>query len=154
MADLAEVGVPHPEEDRAVELRLAADVIVLAGMELLAVLVDPLLVRLVPRLGDHLGGVPVLGLTANVVATLQQQHAEPGRSEPVRERAASGAGADDDHVVVVVAHCGSSSQTRAIGDVHAPVAPRSLGWVRISANSRTPACASADVSRFSTMKTP
>ena len=45
------------------------------------------------------------------------------------------------------------SQTRAMGDVHAPVAPRSLGWVRISANSVTPSAARDAVSRFSTTKT-
>jgi hypothetical protein len=45
-------------------------------------------------------------------------------------------------------------QTRAMGEVQAPVAPLSLGWVRINANRRTPSAASGARSRFSTMKIP
>src|SRR5215467_4165006 len=152
MADFAEVVLAQPEEDRTVELRLPADVVVLAGVELLPVLVDPLLVSLVARAGDHLAAVPVLGLAANVIAALEDQDAEARRGEAVGERAAACAAADDDHVVVVV-H-GVPPQTRAIGDVQAPVAPRSLGCVRTKANSCTPSAASALVSRFSTTKTP
>ena len=65
----------------------------------------------------------------------------PDRREPVGERAAACAAADDDHVVVVAHRL--LLQTRAIGEVQAPVAPRSLGWVRTSANSRTPSAASS-----------
>ena len=41
MVDLAEVALAEAEEDGAVELRLPADVVVLAGMERLSVLVVP-----------------------------------------------------------------------------------------------------------------
>src|SRR3954470_5077255 len=44
MTDLAEVALPESEEDRAVELRLPTDVVVLAGLEGLTVLVVPGLV--------------------------------------------------------------------------------------------------------------
>jgi hypothetical protein len=43
VADLAEVALPQAEQDRAVELGVAADVVLLVGLELRAVLVDPLL---------------------------------------------------------------------------------------------------------------
>src|SRR5207302_233399 len=120
-------------------------VVVLAGVERGPLLADPLLLRLVARLTEDLARVPVLELATHVIAALDEQHAEACRREPVRERSAPRAAADDDHVVVVHAWL---LQTRAIGETHAPVAPRSFGWVRTSANSRTPSAASALVSRF------
>src|SRR5213076_1465331 len=88
-----------------------------------------------------------------VVAALEQQDPQAARRKPVREGPAAGAGADDDHVVVVAHGC-ASCQTSAIGETQAPVAPRSFAWLRTSANSRTPSAASSLVSRFSTTKTP
>ena len=43
VAHLAEVALAQPEQDRAVELRVAADEVLLMRMELLAVLVQPVL---------------------------------------------------------------------------------------------------------------
>src|SRR3954454_14264676 len=42
VADLREVALAQPEEDRAVELRVAADEVLLVGLEVGAVLVEPL----------------------------------------------------------------------------------------------------------------
>src|SRR4051812_25384430 len=151
MADLAEVALPEPEEDRAVELCLPADVVVLAGTKGLSVLVVPRLVRLVLVAHEDCAAIPVVGLAAQVVAALEQQDALARGREPVGEGAAAAAAADDDHVVVA-AH--SFVQIRATGEVHAPVAPRSFGWVSTSANSFTPSRASSAVLRFSTTKTP
>src|SRR5262249_17244271 len=83
-------------------LRLPADVVVLSGMELLPVPVDPLLVGLVAGPGDDLAAAPVLELAAGVVAPLEDQDAQPGRRGAGGERGAGGAAADDDHVVVLV----------------------------------------------------
>ena len=75
MTDLAEVALPEPEEDRAVELRLPTDVVVLAGMEGLSVLVVPGLVCLVLVAHEDGAAVPVVWLAAQVVAALEQQDA-------------------------------------------------------------------------------
>src|SRR5439155_18470517 len=71
--DLAEVAFAESEEDRAVELSLSPDVVMLSGVELLAVFVDPLLLRLVAAFGDDLTAVPVLELALDVVPTLEEE---------------------------------------------------------------------------------
>ena len=101
VADLAEVALAQAEEDRAVELRVAADEVLRVGRERRAVGVEPLLAGHVAVAAEDLARVPVLRLAREVAAALQQQDALAGRGEPVRERAAAGAGADDDDVVVL-----------------------------------------------------
>ena len=104
MAHLAEVAAAHPEQDRPVELRVAAHEVLLVRAERGAVLVDPLLTREVALLDEDLLGVPVLGLARQVAAPLEEQDALAGRREAMRERSAARSRADDDHVVVL-AHC-------------------------------------------------
>jgi hypothetical protein len=101
VANLVEVALTQTEENRAVELRVAAHEVLLVGAEGIAVLVDPLLAAEVALLEKHLLGVPVLGLAWQVTAALEQQDALAGGGEAVRERPAARAGADDDDVVVV-----------------------------------------------------
>src|SRR5437899_10132238 len=101
MAQLAEATLPQPEQAGALKLRVAADVIVRVRMEFLAVLVPPLFLRAVAALEHDRLGVPVLLLARHVVAALEQQDALAGGSEPVGQRAAAGAGADDDDVIMV-----------------------------------------------------
>src|SRR5437764_13151074 len=101
MAQLAEVALAQPEQRGAVELRVAPDVVVRVGVEFLSILVPPLFLRAVAAL-EHDGlGVPVLFLAGNVTPSLEQQDALAGGGEPVGQRAAPRAGADDDDVVVV-----------------------------------------------------
>src|SRR5919108_6045091 len=99
MLDLAEVALAKPKEDRAVELGVAADVVLGVRPEALAVLVVPLLLRDVPGLAEDLLRVPVLRLAGQVAAPLEQQDPLAGRRQLVREGAPAGAGADDDRVV-------------------------------------------------------
>ena len=101
VANPVEVALTQTEEDRAVELRVAADEVLLVRAEGIAVLVDPLLAAEVALLEEHLLGVPVLGLAGRVTAALEQQDALAGGGEAVGERPAARAGADDDDVVVV-----------------------------------------------------
>ena len=104
VGDLPEVLGPQAEQRRTVELGVATDVVVLFGRELLtAVTVDPALVRQVLALDEHSLGLPVVALTGEVVAALDQQDAQPGWRERVRESPTSRAGPDDDDVVV--GHC-------------------------------------------------
>src|SRR5919108_2530845 len=101
VVDLAEVPLTQPEEDGAVDLRLAPDVVVLTGVERLPVLVEPRLVRLVLVADEYRAAVPVVRLAPQVIAALEDEDALAGGRQPVRERAAPGAGPDDDHVVVL-----------------------------------------------------
>jgi hypothetical protein len=84
--NLAEVPLAEPEKDRAVELRVAADEILLVGLECFAVLVVPELVGQVPVLPEDRAAVPVLWLPRQVAAALDQQDPLTGRREPMRER--------------------------------------------------------------------
>ena len=102
--ELAEVLAPQPVERRAVELRLAADVVVDPGLEALALLVVPRVRRHVPVLDEHLVGVPVLDLARQPVAALEDEDPLARRREVPGQRAAAGAAADDDDVEVVRAH--------------------------------------------------
>src|SRR5439155_15054896 len=85
----------------AVELGVAADVVVLLGGELVALPVSPLLVGRVLPLQEDGGGIPVVTLAREVVAALEQQNALPGRRQLPRQRSAARAAPDDDDVVVI-----------------------------------------------------
>src|SRR3954452_3952004 len=99
MAELAEVLASEAVQRGAVELRLAADVVVDPGLECLAALVVPGIRRHVPVLDEDLFGVPVLDLARQPVATLEDQDPLARRREVTGERPAACAAADDDHVV-------------------------------------------------------
>src|SRR5438876_10229819 len=93
MAQLAEVTLPQPEQGGAVELRVAADVVVRVRMEFLAVLVPPLFLRAVAAVEHDRLSVPVLLLARHVVSALEQQDAFAGGSEAVGLAADDRAGA-------------------------------------------------------------
>ena len=100
VAQLAEVLLAQPVQGGAVELGRAADAVVHLRLERLVVAVVPAVGRDVAVVDEDVVRLPVLRLARQPVAALEQQHAQPGRGEMARERAAAGAGADDDHVVV------------------------------------------------------
>ena len=100
--DLAEVLGPQAEQRRAVELRVPADVVVDLGRELVAVPVVPELRRAVLAAHEHRGGVPVVALTRQVVAPLEQQDPLARRRQPVGQGPSSRSRADHDDVVVLV----------------------------------------------------
>lgn len=88
VAQLAEVLGAQSEERGAVELGVAADVVVDLRRELVAVLVVPELGSTVLALDEHRGGVPVVPLARQVAPALQDQDPLPGGSQSMRERAA------------------------------------------------------------------
>ena len=102
VTQLAEVLRAQPEQRRAVELGVAADVVVDLRRELVAVAVEPELRRPVLALDEHGGGVPVVALARQVVAAFEQQDPLAGGGDAVGERAAAGPRADHDHVVMLV----------------------------------------------------
>ena len=72
MVDLAEILGAQAEQSGAIELRVAAHVVLDARMELLALGVEPGLVGAVLRLDEDRVRVPVLPLARQVAAALQQ----------------------------------------------------------------------------------
>ena len=105
---LPEVGFAQAEQRGAVELGVAPHRVVRVRVQVAPVGVLPDLLRLVPAVHVHCPGVPVLLLTADVVAPLEQQDALPGRRESVHQRAPASPGPDHDQVVCV-RHAPSSS---------------------------------------------
>src|SRR6476469_8105862 len=104
MLDDAEVLGPETEQRRPVELRVAAYVVVLLRREGVAVRIRPGLVGRVLAVDEDRVGVPVVTLTGEVVASLEQQDPLAGRRQLPGERAAARATADDDDVVVLFGH--------------------------------------------------
>src|SRR6476659_5203060 len=105
MPELAEVFATEPEQCGAVELRVPADIVVGVRVQVGARSSSPRFLRVVAALLVDGECAPVLDLTPNVVAALEEKYPEPGRGELVGERAAACAAADDDDVVVrVVCH--------------------------------------------------
>src|SRR6266487_5105187 len=118
---------------------------------------------MVTQVNPYRFGVPVLRFARQEAAPFQQQDSLSGRGQGVRQRPSSGAGSDDDYVVVIVhvsspikwsGQVGSGVHRIASGATHAPVAPRNLACEMTSRNScaRSPAISSRR--RFSTTTTP
>ena len=70
VVNLAEVPLTQAEQDRSVELGVAADEVLLVGLEGLAILVVPDLIGQVAVLLEDLAAVPVLWLARQVAAAL------------------------------------------------------------------------------------
>ena len=101
VAKLPEVLLAQAVERGAVELRRSTDEVVDTGLEGLAARVVPRVRRDVAVVHEHVLVRPVLRLARKPVAALEQEDPLAGRGEVAGERAAAGAGADDDHVVGV-----------------------------------------------------
>ena len=102
VSNLTEILLTKPQQGRAINLRIAADVILNAGKERLAVLVIPGLFG--PVLGfdkDRLG-IPVVFLARQVAAAFEKQNPFPRRRQMVSQRSSAGSRSDDDDVVTIV----------------------------------------------------
>src|SRR5262249_32982325 len=104
MPDLTEVLLAQTEQRCAVKLGVAADVIMDAGLERLAVLAVPGLLGFVFRFEKHRRGVPILLLARQKIAALQYQYSLACRRQSIGECPASRPGADNDDVVPVDGH--------------------------------------------------
>src|SRR5207249_5509917 len=99
--DLAEILLAEPQQHCPVDFGVATDVVVDAGMENLPILVFPTDISFVLVVDEDGAGIPVLLLAREIVTPLEQQNSFPGRSQMISKRAAPGAGADDDRVIMV-----------------------------------------------------
>src|SRR6266508_419514 len=87
--DRFEVALAEPEQHGAVHLGVAAHVVVLLGIEELAVLVLPHSGVAIAQVAPHRTGVPVLALARVPAPAFEQQDPLAGRRQRVRERAAA-----------------------------------------------------------------
>ena len=101
MSQLAEILFAQPEQRRAIELSISADIIVRVRVERLAVPVVPGFLSVVFGFQVDGAGAPVVLLAGHVVSALQQQDALAGRGQAVGQRATARPCPDDDHVIVV-----------------------------------------------------
>ena len=101
MFDLAEVFFAQTKQRRAEKLRVAADIVVRMRMQLVAVSVVPLFFGLVSALEVHGARIPVVLFARHVTAALEDQYFLSRRRQLVGERAAAGAAADNDDVVMI-----------------------------------------------------
>jgi hypothetical protein len=101
VTQLAEVLRPEPEQGSAVELGVAADVVVHLRSELVAVLVEPRFPCQILAAHEDGGRLPVVPLPWQIVAAFEQKDALPRWRESVDQRATTCSRADDDHVVIV-----------------------------------------------------
>src|ERR1051325_6994426 len=108
MLQLAEVFFAQAEQRRAIELRVAAYVVVGVRMKRRTILVVPSFLGVV--LGFQVDGAraPVVLFARHVVAALQEQDAKAGGSQVVGQRATTRSRSNDDHVVAIVVGHGSS----------------------------------------------
>ena len=104
-------SLPQAVERGAVELGRAADEVVDLRLERLPVRVVPGVRRDVAVVDEDVLREPVLRLAREPVAALEQQDALARGREVPGERAAAGAGADDDDVVLARAHVSSFSRS-------------------------------------------
>src|SRR5262249_24224905 len=100
---LAEILPSQSEQRRAVELGIAAHIIVRMRVKLAAVGVAPLFFCLILAFEVDGPGVPVVLFARHIVAALQNKDALAGRSELVGQRPATGACPDDYPVVTIAA---------------------------------------------------
>src|SRR5581483_6159642 len=100
MTHFAEVFTTEPKQRGAVKLGISADIVIRMRMKLASVAIVPNLFGVVFRLEIHRRGAPVIFLAGNVVASLEDENLFSGRGELRGESPASGARADDDHVVM------------------------------------------------------
>ena len=101
VGDLPEVLRSQPVQGGAVELGRPAHEIVDLRLERRPVAVVPGVGRDVLPVDEHRVGIPVVHLSRQKVAPLEEQDPLPGWRQGVGQGSAPGTGPDDDHVVVV-----------------------------------------------------
>src|ERR1051325_2769344 len=103
MANLTEVFSTQTKESSAVKLRIPTDEVVGVRVQFLAIAIAPCLFGIVFPFEVYGARAPVILLTRNVIAPLEEKNLFARRRECISQRAAARARADDDYVVVIVA---------------------------------------------------
>src|SRR5678815_1186786 len=115
MSNLTEVFFSQTDESSAVKLCVTTIEIIRVRMKFLAFVVAPRFFRVVFRFEIYGARAPVVLLTRNVIAALEEKDLLARGREAVGQRASARARADDDYVVVIVAGHGG---LRSLPQVH------------------------------------
>src|SRR6516162_11363224 len=99
---LSKVLLPQPEQSCTVKLCVSANVVVRVRMEWFAGFVLPDLFRLIFPFDVDGAGIPVGFFARDIVAPLEQQDSLAQRRQSVGQRPTACAGADNDHVELVL----------------------------------------------------
>src|SRR6185369_602015 len=89
MPNLAKVFLAQPKQSRAVKLRVAPDEVVRVRMKFLTITIAPCLFGVVLRLEIYSARAPVVLLTRNVIATLEEKNLLARGRELVNQRASA-----------------------------------------------------------------
>lgn len=126
VAELAEVLGTHTEERGAVELGVAAHVVIDLGRELVSVFVVPEFRCAVFPFDEDGGGIPVVAFTRKIVPAFEKENSFPRGRQSVGDRATTRTGADNDDVVMLrLGHAGHRPHCPAWAS--APTSKISLG---------------------------
>src|SRR5215472_8574663 len=107
---LSKVLLPQPEESCTVTLCVSTYVVVGVRMEWFAGVVSPDLLRLIFPFDVDGARIPVGFFARDIVAPLEQQDSLAQRSQSVGQRPTACAGADDDHVELLLSRHSSPPQ--------------------------------------------
>src|SRR5215510_10998431 len=102
MLNLAKILFAQSKQRRPVKLGIPADVIIRMWMKLFPIFVAPNLLRVIFRILIDRLGAPVLLFSRHIRASFDQQYSLAALRKAISQRPASCAGADDNHVEMVV----------------------------------------------------
>src|SRR5438874_1264316 len=100
MFEFAKIFLAHAKQRGAVELRCATHEVMRPWLKGFTAVIIPGVLRDIAVVEEDRVDIPVLFLARQKGAALQEQNAFAGGCQTVRQRAAAGASANDDHVIV------------------------------------------------------
>ena len=107
------IALSQPKHGAPVDLRIASHVVAGAGTKFLSVFVPPHLVSVIALLLKNCCRIPVFFFPSKKTAPFENKNALSTWRQPTRECSAARSGADNDHVVKVIAHVTYTSGTTA-----------------------------------------
>ena len=101
MAQLAKILRAHAQKRRPIDLGIAADIIMDARMERLAVFIKPCFLGRVFAIGKNRAGIPVVFFLGKKRTAFQDQYAFAGRRQGMGQGTAPGACTDNNNIVMI-----------------------------------------------------
>src|SRR5664279_3383031 len=101
MGDLVEIALTQPEERRAIDLGIAAYVVMELGAKGGPISINPCLGGLVSAIDEDGLRAPVSLLARKIIAAFEDENALSGWGKRLGERSAAGAASDNDHIVML-----------------------------------------------------
>ena len=111
--DSFKIALAQTKHRAAVDLGIASYVVTGSGTKFFSVFVAPHLVRVVSLFLEYCRRIPILLLPSKKAPAFKNKNALSTWCQPPRERTAARAGANDDHVIEIVAHVTYTSRIAA-----------------------------------------